>query len=189
MASIGRRELVLLLLGCDEEGKTTQGVRGITRLQKLLFLLEEEGHVRPTGEGFEFTPYDAGPYSSRLYDDLELLENLDLVESKPIGEAAEAEAADIDVLDFDHLMGTSDEDGPAAADAYEEHQFLITDKGRAKIEDLLASGQYEPVVDGIRRVKSRFGKHSLNDLLYYVYTRYPEMTTESKIRDKVLRRR
>jgi len=29
----------------------------------------------------------------------------------------------------------------------------------------------------------------LNDLLFYVYKQYPDMTTESEIKDKVLRRR
>jgi len=194
MAKISRRGMVLLLLGCGEDGGVSEGVRGITRLTKLLFLLEREGHVSPSDsdEGFDFKPYDAGPYSSRLYDDLELLENLGYLESRPAGESTDAEAADIDVLDFDHLMGNeaaSGDDPPAAPEAYEERQFLLTEKGRKKVEDLLATGRYQPVVDGIRKIKSRFGKHSLNDLLYYVYTRHDDMATESKIRDQVLKRR
>ncbi len=44
------------------------------------------------------------------------------------------------------------------------------------------------MIDGIRKIKRKYGNYSLSDLLYYVYTKYPEMTTESAIKDKVLRR-
>ena len=56
------------------------------------------------------------------------------------------------------------------------------------MKSLLQSGGYELTANTVRRIKSKYGKYSLNDLLYYVYTKYPDMTTESEIRDKVLRR-
>jgi uncharacterized protein YwgA len=73
MDTIGRRQLLLLLVGLEGGGGVSGIVSGITRLQKFLFLLENEEGVRPAGDGFEFEPYKAGPYSSKLYDDLELL--------------------------------------------------------------------------------------------------------------------
>ena len=66
MPKIDRRNLVLLLLGVQPDGKIGDGLGGVTRLQKLLFLLEHEAHIQPTEDGFEFTPYKAGPYSSKL---------------------------------------------------------------------------------------------------------------------------
>jgi hypothetical protein len=45
-----------------------------------------------------------------------------------------------------------------------------------------------PLTDRIRKVKSRYATYSLNDLLFHVYTKYPETTVASEIRDKVLSR-
>lgn len=195
MGRIHRRELVLLLLGVQPDGQIGDGIGGITRLQKLLYLLEKEANLSPTGDGFEFSAYKAGPYSSKVYDDLEFLENLGFIEGEVAAEATAAEAAEVDMLDFDELMSESPDvssptadDGYLAADAYEERRFKLTDEGTKKIEDLLQSGEYKPVVEGIRRIKSKYGHYSLSDLLYHVYTKYPDMTTESEIKDKVLRR-
>lgn len=190
--TIGRRNLLLLLLGIDAD---PSGLGGMTRLQKLLFLLEREEGLSPTEAGYEFEAYRAGPYSPELYDDLEFLENLGLLRSEVTSEASEPEAAE-GRLSFDHLIGDevekssdgNDVDGPASADSFEERRFRLTDNGRKQVEKLLQSGDVSPVAAKIRRVKSKYGKYSLNDLLYHVYTKYPDMTTESEIRDKVLRR-
>ena len=199
MPIIGARELLLLLIGLDDSA-APGGLGGITRIQKLLYLLEAEEHIRPTGDGFRFEAYKAGPYSPRIYDDLEFLENLGYIsrsapdESGSSAEASDPEKAEVD-LTFDQLMGpedimTSDADEIApTADSYEESRFYLTELGKQRVEKLLANKDYRPLVDGVRKVKSRFAKYSLNDLLYYVYTRHPEMTTESEIKEKVLRRR
>jgi uncharacterized protein YwgA len=196
MPSISRHNLTLLLLGVDAEGVVTEGLGGMTRLQKYLFLLEKERLIVPSGEGFAFEPYKAGPYSSKLYDDLEFLENLGYVESEITAESTDEETAEIEELSFDDLMGDGSEetdgeryDGFGASDAYEERRFILTEEGRTKVQELLARDEYKPVIDAVRKVKSRFAKHSLSDLLYYVYTKYPEMTVESEIKDKVLRRK
>lgn len=189
MDQIGRRDLLLLLLGLGSTGDVSDEVGGITRLQKYLYLLEKEEQLVPAGEGFEFTPYKAGPYSSRLYDDLEFLENLGLISRKVSAEATEEEASEVelafqDLIEPDHLERNKPE-----ADALEEYKFRPTPEGIQKIRSLLESGRYEPVADKIKRIKSKYGRYSLSDLLYHVYTKYPEMTTESEIKEMVLRRR
>jgi hypothetical protein len=195
MPQISSRDLLLLLIGIGADGKASDGLGGITRLQKLLFLLEKEEHLTPTGDAFDFSAYKAGPYSAKLYDDLEFLENLGLLESEITAEATAPEAAEVDKLNFDDLIegndggaDANDEQTMKAADAFAERRFRLTDDGKKKIERLLSDGQLRPVVDGIRRIKSRFGNHSLSDLLYYVYTKYPKMTVESEIKDQVFRR-
>lgn len=203
MATIGRREMLLLLIGLND---SEHGLGGITRIQKLLYLLDTEEHIHPTGEGFDFEAYKAGPYSSRIYDDLEFLENLSFIKrSKPSDDletgnlstsavTSDPEQAEVD-LTFEDLMGPEDVMAPEpdeiapTADSYEETRYTLTDDGKRKMEELLSNREYQPFVEGIRKVKSRFAKYSLNDLLYYVYTRHPEMTTESEIKEKVLRRK
>jgi hypothetical protein len=206
--TIGARDLLLLLIGLDDS--TQGGLGGITRIQKLLYLLESEEHIHPTGDGFEFEAYKAGPYSPRIYDDLEFLENLGFIrrsatddevnrsardeEFEVAIEASDPEKAEVD-LTFEQLMGPEDVLAPGndevvpTADSYKESRFYLTKSGKQCMEQLLANENYKPFVAGIRKVKSRFSKYSLNDLLYYVYTRHPDMTTESEIKEKVLRRR
>ncbi len=189
--SIGRRDLLMMLLGVSAQRGVGEGIGGITRLQKLLFLLEHEEHVTPAGEGFTFEPYKAGPYSSKLYDDLEFLENLGLIGRQVAAEGTEEEASEIDFTFEDLIEPEREKDDPSgpAPDAYEEHRFYLTEAGVQKIQQLLADEAYKPLVDSISRIKSRYGQYSLNDLLYHVYTKYPDMTTESEIKEQVLRRR
>ena len=106
---ISNRELVLLLIGIDQETRRFDTVSGITRLQKFLFLLDREENVRPDDPGFGFQPYKAGPYSPTLYDDLELLENLGLIRTEGGVESTITETADINRLSFEDLMGGFDE--------------------------------------------------------------------------------
>lgn len=203
MTQIGRRDLLLLLIGSETIGTSHGSISGMTRLQKLLFLLEREGRIKPTNEGFEFEPYKAGPYSPRLYDDLELLENLGLIRSEAVaglmteatdptpGSGTWTEAVDLNHVTFEELMGGFEEleGGSRAIDSFEERKFALTEKGRERVEALLQNGDLKSLTDGIRRVKSQFSRYSLRDLLRYVYEKYPEMTTESEIVDKVLGRR
>lgn len=185
------RELVLLLVGVDETPHPTGTVSGITRLQKFLFLLDREENIRPNDSGFRFEPYKAGPYSPTLYDDLELLENLGLIRTEGGAESTITERTDIEKLSFDDLMGGFDElgVGQPRADSLEERRFILTDRGKERIESLLKNPDYTSVADGIRRVKSRYSRHSLRDLLRHVYRKFPDMTTESEIIEDVLGRR
>jgi len=72
----------MLGIGKDETD-IANGINGITRLQKFLFLLENEDYLEKIEGGYKngFEAYKAGPYSSALYDDLEFLENLVLCQA------------------------------------------------------------------------------------------------------------
>ena len=150
MATIGRREMLLLLIGLN--GISEHGLGGITRIQKLLYLLDTEEQIHPSGDGFNFEAYKAGPYSSRIYDDLEFLENLNLVKrSKPSDDletgalstsavTSDPEQAEVD-LTFEDLMGPEDVMAPEpdeiapTADSYEETRYTLTDEGKKKMEE------------------------------------------------------
>lgn len=190
-ASIGRRDLLMLVVGLAAENRLDDEIGGITRLQKYLYLLGREEGIVPSGEGFEFQAYKAGPYSSRLYDDLEFLENLGLLESEVTADVSELEVPEVEALDFDQLLGNGPSGGSATEtpEAFEERRFRLTRKGASRVRELLSRPEMHPFADGIRKMKSKYSGHSLSDLLYHVYTKYPEMATASEIRDKVLSRR
>jgi hypothetical protein len=123
------------------------------------------------------------------------LQNLELVSSEITSNATDEEAAEADFSFEDLISPESEPDEPdeettgPTADIYEEHRFALTPAGRQRVERLLSSGEYAPLQKSVENIKRKYSRYSLNDLLYYVYTRYPEMTTESEIKDQVLSRR
>jgi len=183
---LNRGELLLMLLAAKGyRGEEGEAIQGTTRLQKLLFLLEHEGKLRATaGPDYGFEAWKFGPVSKELYDDLEKLENLELLESEPVSAPSSPEVDEYG-LSFDDLMG--DEESQALSNA-EEKNYRLTGKGKEWVEkNIIAKGQTE-VFDKVRRIKEKYGALSLQDLLHYVYTKFPNMTTASEIKARVLRR-
>lgn len=175
--------LMMLLAAPGARGKEGEPIQGTTRLQKLLFLMEHEAKLKPTkGDDFDFTAWKFGPVSKDLYDDLEKLENLGLLESVPVSEPSRAELDEYG-LSFDDLMG---EEESQSRETFEEKNYRLSDKG---LEWVREHELHTEAFEKIRRIKEKYGALSLQDLLHYVYTKFPDMTTASEIRGKVLRRR
>lgn len=177
--------LMLLLAAPGYRGVEGEPIQGTTRLQKLLFLLEREAELLPAeGPDFEFTPWKFGPVSKQLYDDLEKLENLGLLESDPISAPSSTELDEYG-LSFDDLMG--DEQSQARESA-EEKSYRLTQLGLQWVNKHIKQKEQRDLLDKIRRIKAKYGALSLQDLLHYVYTRYPDMATASEIKARVLRK-
>jgi uncharacterized phage-associated protein len=175
--------LMMLLAAPGVRGKEGEPVQGTTRLQKLLFLMEHEAKVKPTkGSDFEFEAWRFGPVSKDLYDDLEKLENLDLLESETVSQASSIELDEYG-LSFGDLMG---EEESQSRDSFEEKKYRLTPKGLQWVRDHELDTE---TFKKIRRIKEKYGALSLQDLLHYVYTKFPKYTTASEIKGKVLRRR
>jgi uncharacterized phage-associated protein len=174
--------LMMLLAAPGVRGKDGEPIQGTTRLQKLLFLMEREAKLKPTrGDDFDFTAWKFGPVSKELYDDLEKLENLNLLESESVAEPSKTELDEYG-LSFDDLMG---EEESQSRDSFEEKRYRLSEKGLEWVRD---HELHTEAFDKIRRIKEKYGALSLQDLLHYVYTKYPDMTTASEIKGKVLRR-
>jgi uncharacterized protein YwgA len=166
-------DLVLLLLAAP--GRTEESrdrVNGITRLEKLLFLAEQEKDVgRDVKNAFKFKAYDYGPYSKAVYDAVELLTEAGLINQErayagqPLDEMEEWTA------------GVEQREGL-------ERRFTLTDRGRA-IAKLLSS-QHKEVTEALSDVKKKYGDWPLRQLIRYVYSTYPLYAEASKIRDQVL---
>ncbi|HEV2464288.1 MAG TPA: hypothetical protein VGT04_10805 [Acidobacteriaceae bacterium] len=183
---LSRAQLLMLLLAAPgPKGREAEPIQGTTRLQKLMFLIEKEAGLQPTtGPDLEFTAYKFGPVSKALYDDLEKLENLGLLRSSPVSAASDTELDEYG-LAFDDLIGEEEQESKGT---FEEKQYSLTPRGLDWLESRIDKLRDESVLDGIRRVKGKYGALSLQDLLHHVYTRYPGMTSASEIKSRVLRR-
>ena len=89
-------------------------------------------------------------------------------------------------LSFDDLMG--DEESQST-DSLEEKRYSLTPQGLQWVQARVDPVGHKNALEKVRRIKAKFGALSLQDLLHYVYTKYPEMTSASEIKDKVLKRK
>jgi len=189
-----RRDVVLALLG-----EPATPIVGTTRLQKLVFLAEKEGDGKDVEPGFDFEAYRFGPYSYSLTDDMEMLVALQYVEKsdEQAPEIASSDIANIESLDADELLGSgsqmgSQDDNPEDPEAERQPvatqddsvTYRITEKGVKYVQERIVAGDLN--AEPIRQVRKRHGSRPLIDLLQYVYLRYPQYTTQSEIRDRVM---
>jgi uncharacterized protein len=169
-------DAIILLLGAPGATERDRGrIEGITRLEKLLFLLEMETDATSwLKEKADFSADNFGPFSSKAYQEIETLTSYGLItDSATLSESAE------DSWESEHIIGE------AAAEPYATRNLALTEKGQRYYEKLLEllPPEAESVVAELKR---RFGSIPLRRLIRYVYQRYPAFTEKSIIRDEIL---
>ena len=187
-----RKDILLLLLYSPGVGKRrNEPIEGKTRLVKMLFLFKTEvlPHFRRgtkiTEENFyEFFPWDFGPFSAQVYDDIAFFMLRGFVESSAAegGGLPESAAEWEKWLQESGARETADE-----IDEYEEESFSLTEEGvefTKKLYDTLSNSQKQLLVE----FKARLVQAPLRAILKYVYTKYPDSAERSKIREEIVGR-
>ena len=149
-----RKKLPLALLYADDE----QQIDGRTRFQKLIFLMQMEGNLNdlaPT-ETYRFEPYDYGPFSSTLYDDLDSHIERGLIEDS---------------------KETLDEE-----DDIVQYKYHLKSEGREFIEDNESEAEFERIVEEAKRIVQEYGDVPLPELIDMVYSKYPDYAENSVLR-------
>lgn len=169
-------DVVVLLLGAPGGSDPPGHLDGVTRLEKLVFLLERETPVRSwVTESADFRSHKFGPFSVKIYKAVEALSGYHLLE-----DSARASESEEDRWEAVNVLGADLED------PYTTRTFKLTERGfryyAALIKLLPPDAE-----DTLTRFKERFATLSLRQLVRYVYERYPEYTDKSEIRDQVLR--
>ncbi|QIO25559.1 type II toxin-antitoxin system antitoxin SocA domain-containing protein [Haloarcula sp. JP-L23] len=141
-------------------------IRGVTKLQKLLFLIEQETEFFEEYEediAFNFAPYKMGPFSEMVYEELHFLLQMGAIEATP--------------MDDGPLAGVDDDD-------LSNKEFSITPKG-TKIASQLVEILEPKYQTELAEIVESYGDLSLSELLEVVYTSYPAFATESEIKDEL----
>jgi hypothetical protein len=169
--------LIALLYAPGSSAKAGEPISGITRLQKLVFLLQQgEGPqaIVDAAKGIIYKPYRMGPFSTDVYRDLDVLQSLGMLQTEKL----------------EYLITDDDDPQPegtgseASERVVESTQFGLTELGLRAGRDLfeaLRRGDRE----GLVQFKRFFNSISLRQLLIFVYQKYPRFTTESQIRGKL----
>lgn len=181
-----KSDLILLLLyGRGTKGQYNEPVQGITRMMKLLFLLEKEGSVR---DGFSFVPYKMGPFSSEVYPELEFLRNFPLPDT-PLVEGVDGNAAsdggEVSPEQIQYVDDIQFDEAPPD-NAEVNVSFRLTDIGQ-KLAKELWNDLSDKDRTTIESIKTQYGNLPLRRLLKYVYENYPEMTVNSEIKGQILK--
>lgn len=176
---IEQADLILLLLAAETADPDDRfKCDGITRLEKLLFLVDKETDLADEiSESFDFQPYHYGPYSKEVYDAVEFLESMKLLQETSVDAVSGLDIEEeLDTLDLDDM----NEEGP-----YVLRRLELTDDGKA-VAQVLSKRISPKGKESLKEIKDRYGTMPLRTLLRYVYATYPDFASQSKIRDSVL---
>jgi uncharacterized protein len=175
-------DAVVLLLGAPSRMPQLAGrLQGVTRLEKMIFLLERETSLRNllTEDG-GFTAYNFGPFSAKVYQAVDTLTAAKLITDS-------ATASDTTADSWERFAAIDDSEDAPPEDPYATRDFALTDRGR-RYYDALVRQLPSAAVDELAKFKARFASLPLRQLVRYVYQRYPDYTERSLIRDEILGR-
>jgi hypothetical protein len=180
---------MLLLYAKGHRDEICEPIVGRTRLVKMVFLFDREvrrtfnlDKIIPDSVIPQFEPYHYGPFSAQVYTDAEFLVDMGFVVVRD-SEEGDLLAEEVDEYDYWQAgAGEVTDDEPT-----NEEVFSLTDLGR----EFVAVGEAGELSNdqwaALHRFKAVCTATPLRTFLRYVYTKYPDYTTESKIRDQVLR--
>jgi len=143
-----RKHLVLRLLNEDDQNR----INGRTRLQKLVFLAQQETSGSLPGE-YSFIPYDYGPFSANLLHEVDDLKEDNLVEEQQVR-------------------------GPNG----KKYIYELTETGKEELSaesDNTNGDDIESIQDAAQYTEEMFNNMPITRLLEYVYNNYPEYAEES----------
>lgn len=157
---------------------------------KMVFLFDREirrqfnlEQVVPDTALPKFEAYHYGPFSAEVYADIEFLVDLGFLAYEDVGDLDDTPAEEEG--EYDHWQSGASYDGDD--EPVVQQKFSLTPVGRQFVEDGEAGELTKDQWEVLDKFKARCVTSSLKSLLRYVYTKYPEMTTKSKIRDSVLK--
>lgn len=180
-------DLILVLLYARGSARALcEDVSDTTRLVKLVYLLVRECGFGRLAADLRFEAKDYGPWSGDVFDAVETLSGMGLIEVQRMVPENFAEVADN--VEWAVAEANEDPDGPWPVPTEEKAKttYYLTRKGK-KVASVLYEGATRSEIAQIELVKSKFNKLDLNGVLRYVYSRYPEHTTKSKIRARLAR--
>lgn len=166
--------MVLLLHAPNSKGDST--VRGMTRLQKLLFVVEKMLESRSS-----FYAFNYGPFNEEVNDAARALEVAGFMRS---GEPATAGPPS-----FREMMSAVTGRAGAESGGSNVVEFALSERGHEAAEQLRhSSPAYEQLYGFVESIKKEWDTPDLKDLVDRVYETWPSYTEKSVIREEVERR-
>lgn len=180
-------DYLLALLYCDNKSP----IKGSVRLTKMMYLFNKE--IKPIIEKKggkcdklpEFIPYNFGPFSKDLYEQIELFKGIEFIMTKEIL-SKEIMVEEVDDWEENPYIGESLNDEEHLTFNKKYVEYTIAKRGESYYENIIKQELNQDIIELLEQFKKKIVRISVKNLLYYVYTKYPEMTVNSIIKKDVL---
>lgn len=178
---LDREDVILMVIEANERLHGRASLSGITRLEKLVYLLEQETDFEGVGSFFPFFAHNFGPFSKEVYEAVDFLAGCNLLEVRekaygsPYASAGEAGLAEVIADDEAEEVVVEVESN------IKEKEFKLTEEGRIvarKMRDAVARKRPSDV-EQLDSIVHKYGAWPLRQIIRYVYRRYPLMTVNS----------
>lgn len=176
-------DLLLTLLYAPGKGDTkAEPIEGITRLQKLVFLLQQDVGPRQLVEEANqaaYEPYKMGPYSAQMRSDLEELVSAGIVVTERLNYwlSDDGDERPDEIADFD---SPTRETKRVESNRYSLSRDPGLDIGKELWESLPLQTR-----DELTKFKQFFNSLSLRQLLIFTYEKFPAYTEASTIKTQL----
>lgn len=167
--------LLVILYSPGASKKRGEPIKGLTRMQKLFFLLWKEGGFdKYVPELRNFIAYNYGPFSNELFDDIEFAESIDLIKTSKSN--PEFQIENTDEIEVHHeSLAVSDID---LRKFKTREDFGLTERGLEVAKEIWNElGKEEKEL--LRKIKTLYNNMPFMQLIRYVYSKYPDYAKES----------
>lgn len=124
----------------------------------MIFLMQrqlEEESDPPLDNSYQFVPYDYGPFSRPLYEDLDELKARGFIN------------------ELQETVDYGDTEGQV------KYQYSLQPDGIAFIKDQLSNEDFQKLLEKAEDIKAQYNNMPLSHLLDIVYSEYPEYAENS----------
>jgi len=174
--------LLVLLFAPSHNRKGCEPIEGITRLQKLIFLLNQgkgPNSLVEIAKEYDYKADKMGPYTHSLREDLDALISLGLVGTERLRYliSDDKDDPDYDVDDPDYKQKVKRK-------RVESQKFFLTKNGKEAGAELWGNLSSKDR-DALKDFKAFFCSLTLRQLLIFVYDQYPEFAVKSEIKKQL----
>lgn len=186
MEKLNGADYLLLLLFLNDK----KPIDGAIRLEKMMFLFDKEIVPIMKNEGIaldnlpEFIPYDFGPFSKDVYEQVELFKGIKFIQVTNIYAKEEmVEADDLEELPF---LNEIENKGYELKTDGVFYRYTLLKLGEKYVIDNILPLVNKNNISLLEKFKEKITSLPAKHILKYVYLKYPEYTSKSLIKDKVL---
>lgn len=177
--------LMILLYSEGRSGEVGEPIEGITRLDKIMYLLSQSTEFSQIiNKSYEFQADNFGPFAPELFDDIQALKQECVIDTSSERKTKNR----IETVDEESVEKVFDEepDMNVSWKKYPVETYKLTEIGM-KIATQLYNNLTEAQKIEIKKIKKTFGEMNLKNLLYYVYSTAPgKMLAKSRIKNEIL---
>ncbi len=178
-------DYLLLLLYLDNKSP----ILGAIRLEKMMFLFNNEIAPRLKETGLdsdklpEFIAYNFGPFSKDVYEQVELFKGIGFLQV--INLKAKEELIEADDWEEGPFSKELDYTGFQLNEEKRYYKYQMLDLGADYVSKKICPELTEEQLAMLLQFKKKITSLSPKQILRYVYTKYPDFTSNSLIKNEV----